>query len=313
MRAVRARASSSIPARARASVSRSRRPAPSRPLQHLVVVGYSATSSERARATWWAPSRMGFAGVDVIHCCNHVLAVNKAPCTLSVPDASGEPSEFDAARGAVERMFNKPGRAWLASVHRLDRPVSGAMVFARTSKAASRLCAAFAARDVLKVYWGMAVLPAGTACSGTVRHCLVKNRRTNTVRIVRPNTRGAKEAVTDWRVIGPGAGHASLIEFRPHTGRPHQIRLAAASLGAPLLGDLRYAHGSDVKPLPDRSIALHARSIDFLHPTKGLRMRLIAPPPKSSGIWDVGPCAAARAEGSSVVWMTPDGKETKTP
>ena len=255
---------------------------------------------------------MAHPGIDIIHCCNHVLAVNKAACTLSVPDESGNVSELDAARAAVERMFNKPGRAWLAAVHRLDRPVSGAMIFARTSKAASRLGVAFAARDVLKVYWGLAILPTGTASAGTVTHCLMKDSRTNTVRIVRPDVKGAKEAVTEWRVIGPGAGPASLVEFRPRTGRAHQIRLAAASLGAPLLGDLRYAHGQ-VEPLPDRSIALHARSLEFLHPTNGLRMRVVAPPPERSGIWDAGLCREARAEGAGVVWMTPDGKEALPP
>ena len=89
--------------------------------------------------------------------------------------------------------------------------------------------------------------------------------------------------------------------------------LAAASLGAPLLGDLRYADGAEVAPLPDRSIALHARSIEFLHPTKGLRMQVVAPPPQRSGIWKGELCEAARVEGSSVVWMTPDGKETAPP
>jgi 23S rRNA pseudouridine1911/1915/1917 synthase len=252
--------------------------------------------------------------IDIIHCCNHVLAVNKAACTPSVPDASGEPSELDAARAAVERMFNKPGRAWLANANRLDRPVSGAMIFARTSKAASRLGAAFAARDVLKVYWGLLNLPVGAAGSGTVRHYLIKNRRTNNVRVVQPNMKGAKEAVTDWRVIEPGAaGRTSLVEFRPRTGRPHQIRLAAASLGSPLLGDLRYARGAEVAPLPDRSIALHARSIEFLHPTKGLRMRVVAPPPMSSAIWSAELCVEAKREGSSVVWMTPDGTEEISP
>ena len=252
---------------------------------------------------------------DVIYWDNHLLAVNKAACRPSVPDSSGDLSVFEQAELAVKERYNKPGRAWLANAHRLDRPVSGVLLFARTSKAASRLSAAFAAPgQVQKVYWAVAPALAlgalggaaarGRGSGGTVRQWLSKNRATNTVRPVRAGSRGAKEALTDWRVLQRETPHP-LLEFRPLTGRPHQLRLAAAELGAPLLGDLRYGGTS---PLPDRSIALHARSLEFPHPTRPQRLRLIAPPPPElelehgETVWGGPLCAQARADGIQVHW-----------
>ena len=252
--------------------------------------------------------------LEVIYSDNHLLAVNKAVCRPSVPDTSGDLSVFEQAELAVRERYNKPGRAWLANAHRLDRPVSGVLLFARTSKAASRLSAAFAAGRIQKVYWAVAPAMAlgalggaaarGRGSGGTVRQWLSKNRATNTVRSVRAGSRGAKEALTDWRVLQHETPH-TLLEFRPLTGRPHQLRLAAAELGAPLLGDLRYGATS---PLPDRSIALHARSLEFPHPTRPQRLRLVAPPPPllelehGGAVWDGRLCAQARADGIQVHW-----------
>jgi 23S rRNA pseudouridine1911/1915/1917 synthase len=226
--------------------------------------------------------------LEVLYSDNHILAVNKPACVLSVPDAGGDPSIFDAARRWVEHTFEKPGRAWLATVHRLDRPVSGVLLLARTSKGASRMMRAFRARSVRKVYWGVVRVPTNTtrgSCSarggdsiieapllpgrqGTIRQWLRKDSGGNTVRLVRRGSQGAQEALTHWRVLGllppsDGGGGAALLELRPHTGRSHQLRLAASEgLGAPLLGDLRYG-GARMRPLPDRSIALHAREIEL--------------------------------------------------
>ena len=245
--------------------------------------------------------------LEIIHCDNHLLVVNKAACTPSVPDASGDDSAMDQARAAVKDLYKKPGEAWLTNVHRLDRPVSGLLAFARTSKGASRLSRAFAASQpdqaataAVKVYWGLVAAPSGrqrgelsASDSGVVSHWLRKDRATNTSHVVRPGAAGAREARTEWRVLQRGADEwlPTLVEFRPVTGRPHQIRLAAAAaLGAPLLGDLRYGGRSagvgggggaigGAAALSDRSIALHHRSLELPHPTNGMVVEFRAPPP----------------------------------
>lgn len=213
--------------------------------------------------------------LDVLHVDNHVLAVVKPAGMPTVPDESGDESLLDVAREWVRVEFDKPGNVFLGVVQRLDRPVSGVVVFARTSKGAARLTDRFRSRDVEKTYW--AVGEAGgrdPGDEGTVRQWLAKDRARNVVSVVREGTDGAREAVTDWQRVDAEAGTGFV--FRPRTGRPHQLRVAAATLGAPLLGDLKY--GADA-PLPDRSVALHARRLAFRHPTRDERVEVEAPPP----------------------------------
>jgi 23S rRNA pseudouridine1911/1915/1917 synthase len=199
----------------------------------------------------------------VLYADNHLLAVAKPAGLPVVPDASGDASLLDLARAWVEHEYEKPGRAYLGVVHRLDRPVSGVVVFARTSKAAARLTEQFRTRAVEKLYWGVA---AGEIRGehGTLEQWLVKDAARNRVRVVAPESeRGARRAVTEWRVLRRAPG-ATLLALRPRTGRPHQLRLAALTLGAPLAGDLKYGAR---EPLPDQSVALHALELTVEHPT----------------------------------------------
>lgn len=212
--------------------------------------------------------------LEVLACDNHVLGVVKPAGLPTVPDESGDPSLLDLARAWVEREFAKPGRAFLGVVHRLDRPVSGVVVLARTSKAAERLSAAFRGRAVEKRYLGV-VARAPREDEGRVEQWLWKDRERNRVLVVPEGRPGALRAVTGWRVAARG-GDRALLELVPETGRPHQLRVAAASLGAPLLGDLKY--GADA-PLPDASIALHASELVLPHPVREEPVSLAAPPP----------------------------------
>lgn len=214
------------------------------------------------------------AALRVLHADNHVLAVAKPAGMPVAPDASGDESLLDVARAWVEREYRKPGAAFLGLVHRLDRPVSGVVVFGRTSKGASRLSAAFRERAAEKRYLGVsASRPRGD--SGVVEHWLAKDEARNVVRVVRAGTDGAQRAVTRWSVVEERGGRV-LLALEPETGRPHQLRVAAASLGCPLLGDLKYGA---LAPLPDASVALHARSLSIAHPTSGATLRLVAPLP----------------------------------
>jgi 23S rRNA pseudouridine1911/1915/1917 synthase len=256
--------------------------------------------------------------LDVLYCDNHLLVVAKPAGMPTVPDASGDPSALELAREWVRTEFTKPGAAFLGVVHRLDRPVSGVLVLARTSKAAARLSAQWRARSAHKIYWAVgerraaaakravraravkrAVSARETASTrasaprgeraGIVDHWLAKDKRSNRVRVVPPNTHRARRAITSWRVLETATGR-TLYELAPATGRSHQLRACAAALGTPLVGDVKY--GARV-PLADRSIALHARELELEHPTRRETMCFRAPPPRSA-VWDFETCRRAR-------------------
>lgn len=217
--------------------------------------------------------------LEILHCDNHLLVVNKPACTPTVPDDSGDESLLDQGKAWIKREYAKPGAVFLGVVHRLDRPVSGVVLFARTSKAADRLTRQFRERETQKLYWGL-VEGAPIPDSGEAEHWLLKDRDRNRVRVVPPNTDGAKLAHTSFRVRRR-KGDRTWLELTPHTGRSHQLRVACATLGAPLLGDLKY--GAD-SPLSDRSIALHARSLTVSHPTLKEEMAWEAPEPRLA-VW----------------------------
>jgi len=208
---------------------------------------------------------MEIGNLNVLHCDNHVLVVDKPACVPIVPDSSGDVALLDIAKEWVKREYSKPGEVFLGVVHRLDRPVSGVVVFARTSKAASRLSDAWRRHDIEKIYWGMSESPAPQERKGEVEQWLWKDAKRNVVRRFTREGRqdGAKLAQTSWRVLSAKPG-STLFELIPHTGRPHQLRVACASLGCVLKGDLKYGAR---QPLPDKSIALHARRLTFAHPT----------------------------------------------
>ena len=184
--------------------------------------------------------------MNVLYVDNHLLVVHKPAGQLSQGDATGDPSILDEARHWLKREYAKPGNVYVGLVHRLDRPVCGVMVLARTSKAASRLSDQFRRRLVRKTYQavviGQPVRPEGTLV----------------------DTLDDKECELRYRLLGTGQG-LSLLEVEPLTGRKHQIRRQLARMGCPVLGDLRYGAKC---PLPNKAIALRAVRLEFEHPTK---------------------------------------------
>ena len=217
--------------------------------------------------------------LQVCHIDNHLLLVNKPAGLPVVPDDSGDESLLDRAKSFLAEEFEKPGRVFLGVVHRLDRPVSGVICFARTSKAGARLARAFRERRVRKLYRGVAERAPDEA-EGLLVQWLRKDRDRNTVQAFDRRRPGTKEARTRWSVLCREDGRV-LLELQPETGRPHQLRVAMASLGCPLLGDLRYGAS---RALPDRSIALHSRLLEVPHPTKGVPVVATAPEP-ALDIW----------------------------
>ncbi|NLT95184.1 MAG: RNA pseudouridine synthase [Clostridia bacterium] len=205
--------------------------------------------------------------IPVIFEDNHLLVVIKPPNILSQGDSSGDPDMLTILKKELKVRYNKPNNVYLGLIHRLDRPVGGVMVFAKTSKCASRLSEQIRNRRFKKTY--LAVVHGKPAKEkATLIHYLLKDNKTNQVKIAGQNTQGAKEAVLDYEVMGATNG-LSLVKINLHTGRSHQIRVQFASIGHPIYGDQRY--GSNLNK-PKLQIALWAYEIQCEHPTLKKKM-----------------------------------------
>ncbi|MGA6927437.1 MAG: RNA pseudouridine synthase [Desulfosarcina sp.] len=204
---------------------------------------------------------------------NHLLAVYKPSGLLVQGDRTGDVCLLDLGKGWLKARYHKPGKVFLAMVHRLDRPVAGVVLFARTSKAAGRLSAQFRQRTVNKRY--LAVVSGRVADeSGRLIHHI--QRRDRSSRVVPASMEDSQEARLSYTVLAR-QDHQSLLEIGLETGRRHQIRIQLAHLGHPVLGDLRYGAR---EPLPGRQIALLARSLSVDHPTRMNRLVLSSPIPQ---------------------------------
>ncbi|MBP5477382.1 MAG: RluA family pseudouridine synthase [Paludibacteraceae bacterium] len=211
---------------------------------------------------------------------NHLIAVNKACGELVQGDKTGDPSLIDSLKAYIRDKCHKPGEVFLGLPHRIDRPTSGVVLFARTGKALSRLCEVFKGHtDIQKVYWAVTA-QCPSEPEGTLRHLLVRNEKMNKSFVVSPGARlpehqKAQEAVLHYRVIAHSQRY-HLLEVRLETGRHHQIRCQLAAIGCPIKGDLKYGAK---RSNPDGGISLHARSITLLHPVRKETMTITAPAP----------------------------------
>ncbi|OZC02900.1 RluA family pseudouridine synthase [Rubricoccus marinus] len=218
---------------------------------------------------------------EILFLDNHLLVVAKPAGMLSQGDSTGDRDVANWAKAFLKREFNKPGNVFVGLVQRLDRPASGVMVLARTSKAASRLTEQFRKRSVEKVY--LALVEGKLEGSGRLEDWLFKTHDTETgtrVKRVSSTTSGAKKAVLEWRALATVRGR-TLVRVVLETGRPHQVRVQLGGIGHPIVGDLRYAAPV---PLGDgHSIALHAAHLALDHPTQKDRRRFTAAPPPAWG------------------------------
>lgn len=227
--------------------------------------------------------------LQIIYEDNHLIAVNKPPGILVHEDETGDKPLSAYVKDYIKDRYDKPGDVFLGVIHRLDRPVSGVVVFARTSKALERMNRLFHDRQVEKVYWAI-VGKRPEELKGHLTHYILKDRERNIVKAydqLSNRAQDAKLSELDYELIGELQG-CFLLEVRPHTGRPHQIRVQLAKMGYPIRGDLKYGYPS---ANPDGNIHLHCRKLAFDHPVKHEPVSIIADPPHElswnlfEGLW----------------------------
>jgi 23S rRNA pseudouridine1911/1915/1917 synthase len=213
--------------------------------------------------------------LEIIYEDNHLLAVNKPALLPTMGVAENVPSLLTVAKDWLRRKYDKPGNVYLGVVSRLDAPVTGLVVLAKTSKAAARLSESFRSRDVRKSYLA-AIEQSIEPASGSLEHYLRHDERHRKVHTTHEGAEGAQFAKLSYRCVARTGG-LELLEIELETGRKHQIRVQLAKVGHPIVGDRKY--GSAVEFAP--GIALHSHALEFEHPVRREAMRLEASPPRS--------------------------------
>jgi len=218
--------------------------------------------------------------MTVIYEDNHIIVVNKSSSEIVQGDKTGDTPLSETVKQYLKEKYNKPGNVFLGVVHRLDRPVSGIVLFARTSKALPRLNEMFKNSEVKKTYWAI-VKNCPKEPEGELVHYLVRNEKQNKSYAYDKEVKDSKKAILDYKLIGHSQNYY-LLEVHLHTGRHHQIRCQLAKMGCPIKGDLKY--GSP-RSNPDGSICLHSRKISFVHPVSKELIELEAPVPEGN-LWN---------------------------
>ena len=218
--------------------------------------------------------------MTVVYEDNHIVVVNKTSSEIVQGDKTGDTPLSEMVKQYLKEKYNKPGNVFIGVTHRLDRPVSGLVVFAKTSKALPRLNEMFRNGEVKKTYWAI-VKECPKETEGELVHYLVRNEKQNKSYAYDKEVKNSKKAVLHYKLIGHSQNYY-LLEVDLKTGRHHQIRCQLAKMGCPIKGDLKY---SSPRSDPDGSICLHARTVQFVHPVSKEMIRLTAPVPEGN-LWN---------------------------
>ncbi len=217
--------------------------------------------------------------MNVLYEDNHIIVINKRAGEIVQGDKTGDPSLCDTLKQFLKEKYNKPGNVFVGLPHRLDRPVSGIVVFAKTSKALERLNEMFRTGSVKKIYWAI-TKNRPTPEEGELTHWILRNEKMNKSFAYPKEVKGSKQALLHYRQIAISQNY-SLIEVELKTGRHHQIRCQLSTIGCPIKGDLKYGAK---RSNPDGSISLHARCVEFTHPVSKQPIHIVAPVP-SDRLW----------------------------
>ena len=211
---------------------------------------------------------------------NHLLVINKKAGQLVQGDKTGDLSLLDLIKNFIKIRDQKPGNVFLGLVHRIDRPTSGLVIYAKTSKALSRLTQMVKNREIKKTYW--AIVPkVEIPRKQRLVHYLQKNEKNNKSTVFPNVTEGAKEAILNYEIIKV-LDNFQLLEVDLETGRHHQIRAQLSKIGVPIKGDLKYGAA---RSNPDGGIHLHARALEFIHPVTKENIKITAPVPQNDTVW----------------------------
>ena len=211
---------------------------------------------------------------------NHIIAVNKTCNEIVQGDKTGDEPLSEIVKAYIKEKYNKPGEVFLGVTHRLDRPTSGVVLFARTSKALTRLNEMFKSHEqIKKTYWAI-VQGCPKQPEARLENYLIRNEQQNKSYLAKPNAKDAKLAVLEYKTLVRGENY-TLLEVNLETGRHHQIRCQLAAIGCPVKGDLKYGAK---RSNPDGGICLHARQIEFIHPVSKQNICITAPVPNDS-LW----------------------------
>lgn len=217
---------------------------------------------------------------DILYEDNHLLAVNKRCGDLVQPDAEGDSALENEIKDFLRRRDSKPGDVFLGVVHRIDRPVSGVVLFAKTSKALVRLNDMMRRGDIHKIYWAVTQsMPEPE--EGELRHYLSRDGRTNRTHVYNSPRGDAKLSILRYKALA-GSTNYSLLEVELLTGRHHQIRAQLAKIGCPIKGDLKYGAARSNR---GGGISLHSRSMEFVHPVRKEPLKIVAPTPADDNLW----------------------------
>lgn len=219
-------------------------------------------------------------GLDILFEDNHLIAVNKRASDIVQGDKTGDEPLPEKIKTYLKEKYDKPGNVFCGVIHRLDRPTSGVVLFARTSKALERMNKQFREKETNKTYWAI-VEQRPEIEEGTLIHFLKKNEQQNKSYATLKEIPGSKQAILHYQLLAQ-SDHYSLLEVRLETGRHHQIRCQLASIGSVIKGDVKYGAK---RPNSDGSIHLHARRLSFDHPVTKESIELVAPVPKDS-LWN---------------------------